>query len=41
MGKTTRLKSKDAPGVIEYYAKEVIRGEKKPKMSPFTKKERI
>jgi hypothetical protein len=43
MGNTIRLRDKTGPGTKEIIAKEIIaiKGKKKPKMNPFTKKERI
>ena len=42
MGKTIRLKDDLGPGTNEVMAKEVLGfKKKKPKMKPFTKKERI
>ena len=42
MGKTIRLRDYSGPGTSEVMAKEVLAfKKKKPKMPPFTKKERI
>lgn len=43
MGKSIRLKDKTGPGVAEIVLKDYkdIVGRRKPKMTPFTKKERI
>ncbi len=42
MGKTIRLKTKDAPGTKEIFVKEIKAiKKKKPKMKPFSKKERL
>ena len=42
MGKTVRLKDHSGPGTSEVMAKEALSfKKKKPKMLPFTKKERI